>query len=190
MIFVFLGRAQSGKNTCADILKNELCGTVEEIAFAGTIKKQLASLLDMENEDAFHCQRRKTVPVKEGYPTPRHLMQWYGTLMREKFGDDFWTLKVKHYIENVSAADHILITDARFLGEVKLLAAMNAIIVYVDRDALLGPLPDDAHASEKCVEGSWQWVQRNYDRHVHVRNEGHSKDLLKSQLQLLLKLQL
>ena len=73
MIYAFIGRKRSGKNTAADILKlrlDEQCLSYIEVAFADRIKKPLAAMFGV-SESVFHDQTKKEVISCRNY-----LYQW------------------------------------------------------------------------------------------------------------------
>lgn len=157
MIFAFLGRKCSGKDTSAEILKNILDEhgiTYHELAFADSIKKTLAAMFNVP-EELFHDQLKKeTKCILEKY-SPRELLCWYGDMMKERFGDDFFVTATKKVIEEkLKTVDVIIVTDLRFSTEAYYLIGAGATFVYLNRDKVLGPMPPNSHLSETSVYAS------------------------------------
>lgn len=154
MIYAFLGRKRSGKNTAADVLKSrldEVGVTYHELAFADTMKRALAFMFNVP-EELFHDQSKKETPCVLGKHTPRELLCWYGDMMRTRFGQDFFVnITIDIAIEKLKTVDVVIITDLRFPIETHALFALNAHVIYINRDKVLGSLPEDAHESESTV---------------------------------------
>ena len=176
-IYGFLGRKRSGKDTAAKIVDDttDADTKVKYMSFAEPMKDALIELTGAKRE-YFYDQEFKEQPVivfGDRKFTPRELMTWYGGLMREKFGSNFWSDKVKERIakENV---DYLLITDVRFLEEAKMIDELGGTIVYMNRDVILGPLPKDADVSEKVVYDSAKWAKQNAKHFVEISNHNES----------------
>lgn len=154
MIYAFLGRKRSGKNTAADVLKSrldEVGVTYHELAFATVMKKTLASMFNVP-EELFHDQSKKETPCVLGKHTPRELLCWFGDMMRGKFGQDFFVKITRDIIvERLKEYDVVIVTDLRFPIETYDMIDANAHVIYTNRDKVLGPLPADAHESESLV---------------------------------------
>lgn len=154
MIYAFLGRKRSGKNTCAEILKarlDEVGVSYHELAFADTMKKTLASMFNVP-EELFHDQSKKETPCILGKYSPRELLCWYGDMTKNKFGQDFFVKITREIITNkLKTVDVVIVTDLRFPIEAYAMVDAGAHIIYTNRDKVLGPLPAEAHDSESAV---------------------------------------
>jgi hypothetical protein len=154
MIYAFLGRKRSGKNTAAELLKARLTKegfTHVELAFADSMKRAL-SLMFNTPETVFHDQTKKETPCIMGTFTPRELLCWYGDMMKTKFGPDFFVKVTREIIiEKLITVDVVIITDLRFPIETYALIRANAHVIYMNRDKVLGPLSVQAHESEASV---------------------------------------
>lgn len=174
-IYAFLGRKRSGKDTAANILNNNIGNGTNAIymSFAGPIKDALVELTGSPRE-YFHDQsykEKKVIKFGDVEYTPRELMIWYGTLIRKKFGEDFWLNKVKEQLQNLDGKyEYVFITDVRFLIETKMLNELGATIVYMNRDEVLGPLPENADVSETVVATSRDWAKVNAKNFIEISN--------------------
>lgn len=154
MIFAFLGRKRSGKDTSAEILKeilDERGITYHELAFADPMKKTLADMFSV-SEELFHDQSKKETKCVLGKYSPRELLCWYGDMMRGRFGDDFFVNATKKVIEEkLETVDAVIVTDLRFPIEAYYLIDAGAAFFYINRDKVLGPMPSNSHSSETSV---------------------------------------
>lgn len=79
IIYAFLGRKESGKNTAEDFvsLRHKLNGvTITELSFAGPIKDALVELLNVDKKH-FHDQALKKIPlINDMTPTTLDAMVW------------------------------------------------------------------------------------------------------------------
>lgn len=164
-----MGRAGAGKDTCAEYLFDPK--TDVRLAFAGPMKHDLSNILNLP-EKMFHERSLKERPLLS-YPkdTPRTLMTWYGTLMKERFGNDFWIKRMRESIEAHNHCKRILITDVRFPDEVAFVRSYtNHTLIYVDRPSL-GALSPDAHISERSA------YNLKSNAHIVLINDGTLDDL-------------
>lgn len=98
--------------------------------------------------------------------TGREYLQWYGTEShRDIFGTDFWVDALlpkpsKHweryepynqpYLNQAFPdADVVVITDVRFPNEAERILDLGGEVWCIDAEERLGPLPEDAHVSER-----------------------------------------
>lgn len=156
MIFGFSGRKQSGKDTCANIMRDELMklGYIDEVvllSFAEPIKSHLSTMFDIDisyfNDPMLKEKTLETFP----FQSPRQLMTWYGSILKEKFGNDIWINLALKKIDFANQNIVYIFTDVRFIQEAEFIKKMNGVILYVDRDNVLPPLSLDSHISEKSV---------------------------------------
>lgn len=118
--------------------------------------------------------------------TPRLALQWMGTEAgRNVFGENLWTASLLNRLDHLK--DYV-ITDVRFVNEVKALKDAGGYVIRVKR----GPEPvwfeaareaqrnglqkipgyEDIHISE------WDWVNSNMD--LVISNEGDMSTLVRS----------
>lgn len=193
-IISFLGRKCSGKDTAAKIVCYDISYrhiskygdvVIKTMSFAKPLKDTLIALTGAP-EEYFYDQKMKEKPCIEYNNkmfTPRELMTWFGNLMREKFGTDFWLNKFKQELENHDKnVDFVLVTDVRFTEEVKMINDMGGKIIYIDRDKILGPMSDDADISEKVVYESKEWAKENAADYLEISNHVNSIGYLTMQL--------
>lgn len=154
MIFGLCGRKRSGKDTCASILVESLKPFYDDvicIAFADAIKDQLSYIFNVDIS-YFHDQSVKEVPLEQyPYRTPRNLMLWYGTMMKQEFGANIWVQHTKKRIGTIDPRKAYIFTDVRFVHEANFIKQMGGSLVYIDRDKVLPEMPMDAHESERSV---------------------------------------
>lgn len=173
-----IGRKTSGKDTLCNFLREEATTTTKFIrmAFADRIKEVCAKMFAFPDTTAFHDQRAKECVHPEYYhKSPRELMQWFGTeVVRAHLGPDFWISRLAMDVENALNTYEtydkvtICVTDVRFLNEAQfLIDKFGAKLVYIDADDRLGPIPDDAHVSEKEI---YDVVEKFSDRVVKILN--------------------
>jgi hypothetical protein len=183
-IIAFLGRKRSGKNTAADITcrhYNLYERDMIEMSFAGSIKDTLMKLLSLDGKH-FYNEEFKEIPLVHSGFTPRHLMQWYGNIMKEKFGADFWLNKVKSDIKTCGKK-YVVITDVRFVEEVKMISELGGTIVYMNRDDILEPMSAAEDISEKVVYESRQWAKDNAIKYYEIDNNSNDIDALRCEIQ-------
>ena len=150
-IIGMVGRAGAGKDTAADILKRNLeedGWNVSVSAFASPIKEALG-LVFLLPPRHFHDRDLKEKPMDELYGrSPRELCQWFGTnVMRDGVDSDIWLNRMWRFVE-ISEFDTFIITDVRFMNEAKSIVEKGGKLIYLDADARLPKLPENAHVSE------------------------------------------
>lgn len=175
-VFAFVGRKRSGKDTYAIKLRD---GSLKDkkvlwIAFADHMKKVVNDLFLVDDIDVFYNQDRKEVDKVYKDYTARDLMCMFGSAIRSKFGENFFVDIVhdKIKIAEKEGYDAVIITDVRFMSELKMLVGLeNPTMFYaIDREKFLGPLPDDADISERSVVECINHLKDNDIRHFDVDN--------------------
>jgi hypothetical protein len=193
VIYAFLGRKRSGKDTAAKIVRDTINDNVvvKEMSFAEPIKDALIELTGSPREYFYEQEMKEETCIHFNNKsfTPRGLMTWYGNLMRDKFGNDFWVNKVKRRLQNVEhGIDYVFITDLRFLEETKMVDELGAKIIYMDRDAILGPMPENADISEKVVYESRAWAKNHAKDYHEISNHNNSIGYLTMHIRYSLKM--
>ena len=146
-VILIAGKMQSGKNTFAEMLKNELENknkTVEFVSFAEPVKKQsmedfnyltecINKVLDdaeqkIENPYLLEKVKKSLDEIRVTKPEQwfedkniltRALLQTYGTdIFRNRIDDLYWIKKCNYEISS-SQADVNIITDLRFKNELE-----------------------------------------------------------------------
>jgi hypothetical protein len=149
------GRAGSGKDTMANFLTVKFEGqgkTVYVAAFADIMKKLMSDMYSVPLGHFYDRVLKEEVHPRMYGRSPRSACQWFGTdVVRNTVDKEFWYTHMQRQIAD-AGADVNIITDVRFLNEAtKLMDDIGAIIYYVDADKRLGPIPVDAHESEREV---------------------------------------
>lgn len=186
-IIGLLGRAGSGKDETAKILqdyfetnKHKKCTLY---SFAGELKSMLSDMLGIPL-DYFnnHSLKETIIPGFEPH-TPRSLMVWFGTIMKEKFGNLFWINHVKKKIVKeleTNTCEIIIITDVRFISEVEFIYSLNGFIFHIIRDVLPDLDLNTAHESEKAVLSSAMFAKKtNPTQFMQILNNSFGLDKLK-----------
>ena len=195
MIVSLSGLISSGKDTVADYLVREY-GFQRE-SFAGTLKGACAEIFGWDREmlegrtAEARVERDKidswwAARLNMPHLTPRWVLQNFGTeVCRKGFHDDIWLASLEFKLKNLQDRD-VVISDSRFINELKMLASAGALTVHVKR----GPDPDwweaaqMAHVSSKAVQtmqalnihrSEWDWAAYNFD--VILTNNGSLGDL-------------
>lgn len=146
-IITLSGKARSGKNTLADMLKAEIeeCGyNVCEIAFADYLK------LICEKHYGWNG-------VKD--ELGRSILQQVGTDKIRKINPDFWVNIVDETIQILKHDyQYFLITDARFPNEIQYFKKQkyNVLSLYIERPDLQSNLNNEQlqHISENSMSAS------------------------------------
>lgn len=199
MIIGLVGFIGSGKDTVAGMLVKQGC--IQD-SFASPLKDVCASMFGwprhlLEGDTVESRDFRETPDMfwtrKTGIDnfTPRLALQLVGTdVLRNNFHKNIWIDSLEYRMrKNSKNKKCIVISDARFQNELKLIKAMGGKIIWVQRDEL----PDwydvavDANngnaVSRKIMqtrfkdvhESEWNWVGVDVDYVVH--NTGTIDDL-------------
>ncbi len=132
MIIGLAGKAGSGKDLFAELIKKRLGNdSVENLAFAKPIKDAAKILFNFTDEQLYDQTKKEEIDQRWG-KSPRQIFQWLGGLLREDIDDDFFIGNMKQRIENSKAAV-IVITDIRFLNELKLIKSMGGKVIKIVR---------------------------------------------------------
>ena len=118
-IYLFTGKAQSGKNYIARELNKALTSehkTVLELSFAYKLKSFISTLFDMPIEEVDKWKLNEQ-PFTANGTTMREILQRFGTdIMRKHVDKDYWIKFVATRIVNTDY-NYYLITDYRFPNE-------------------------------------------------------------------------
>jgi hypothetical protein len=175
-IIAFCGKARSGKNTAAEMVRNHLSDSkiyVHEMSFAAQLK--------LLAKDLFKWRGDKTMYPVEVKDRGRNLLINIGKAMRE-IRPSVWVDYVATEINErcLLSNDHLfLITDARFQNEISILKSTSVdkvITVRLDRKSG-GENIDDP--SEKDLDG--------YTYDYIIEAESGELDTINQQLYLILE---
>lgn len=148
MIVSITGLIGSGKDTIAEHLINNY--GFKQLSFAFALKDTMAAMFQWDREmlEGKTPEARKQRDIvdewwskKLGIPnfTPRYALTRVGTeLIRHKFNDNIWVYNVEKALMKLSSSDNIVISDTRFMPELRMLEELNALTLNVTR----GQLPD------------------------------------------------
>ena len=146
MIIGLIGFKGSGKDTVASMLKKY---NYTSTSFAKPLKETIGMMFDWDISllegitDESRKWRETPDPFWSEYfresITPRIMLQRFGTdIVRNELLEDFWTLRLKKYIERLPSTDNIVVSDTRHLNEINMIKSLGGKLVWVKRD----PLPD------------------------------------------------
>ncbi len=180
----------SGKDTAANLLRDEFGDRVKNISFAGCLKDVVSIVFGWDREmlegatAESRAWREQVDPwwaKRFGIPnlTPRWVLQKWGTdILRNYFHQDIWIAVVERKIMACDPNDIVVITDCRFPNEVQLLKEREAKIIWIQRGPmpswypkyiLTGEAPPDIHPTE------YAWLNTNFD--CVLQNNGSKQDL-------------
>lgn len=131
-IYLFTGKAQSGKNYIARELNKALTNehkTVLELSFAYKLKSFISTLFDMPIEEIDKWKLNEQ-PFTANGTTMREVLQRFGTdIMRKHVDKDYWIKFVATRIVNTDY-NYYLITDYRFPNELDVVDYMKLYDLY------------------------------------------------------------
>ena len=165
MIIGVCGFIGSGKDTIADYLVN--LHHFRRESFANTLKDAVAQVFGwdrtmLEGRTKQAREWREQVDPwwaeRLGIPhlTPRWILQQWGTeVCRKNFHDDIWIASLENKLRN--SKDDVVISDCRFLNEIRAIKQAGGIVVRVVR----GPEPewyDAAVSRNRGPNGNSTWA--------------------------------
>ena len=131
-IYLFTGKAQSGKNYIARELNKALTSehkTVLELSFAYKLKSFISTLFDMPIEEVDKWKLNEQAFTANG-TTMREILQRFGTdIMRKHVDKDYWIKFVATRIVNTDY-NYYLITDYRFPNELDVIDYIKLYDLY------------------------------------------------------------
>ena len=146
------GLAGCGKDTLAEMISNK--GWVR-VAYADALKDMCIDYLGLSKEDAY-TQEGKVKYNEFWGMTNREILQKVGTdAMRTGFHSDVWIkiaqLKIQKLLEE---GKKVIVTDARFDNEAKLIEDMGGVVVKIIRDGVTSNLSEleQKHISERGID--------------------------------------
>ena len=131
-IYLFTGKAQSGKNYIARELNKALTSehkTVLELSFAYKLKSFISTLFDMSIEEVDKWKLNEQ-PFTANGTTMREVLQRFGTdIIRKHVDKDYWIKFVATRIVNTDY-NYYLITDYRFPNELDVVDYIKLYDLY------------------------------------------------------------
>ena len=185
----------SGKDTVASYLVAE--HGFAQYSFAGTLKEAVASIFGWEismlegKTETARTLRDMVDPwwsKRLNLPnfTPRWVLQNFGTdCCRQYFHNDIWLASLENKLRNMQDKD-IVISDSRFMNELKMLSSIGATTVRVKR----GPEPEWWDIAQRAQfqptafktmdalgihRSEWDWASYNFN--VVIPNDGTLDEL-------------
>ena len=177
MLIGIVGLIGSGKDTVAQRLV-EKHGYIKD-SFAKSLKDAVSSMFNWDREmlegDTTSSRHWREKPDKYwserfGKPiTPRWVLQYFGTeVMRGQMYDAIW---IDSCIGRYKGQNTV-ISDTRFVNEIKTIKAHGGIIICVKR----GKLPTQKEMQESGAHQSeWDWLASDFD--ITIDNDGTLEDL-------------
>ena len=177
MLIGIVGLIGSGKDTVANRLV-EKHGYIRD-SFAKSLKDAVAAMFNWNREmlegnttSSRHWREQPDTFWSKKFGkevTPRWVLQHFGTeVMRGQMYDGIW---VDSCIGRYKGQNTV-ISDTRFINEIKTIKAHGGIIICVQR----GALPTRNEMKEKGVHQSeWDWLGYDYD--INIDNNGTLEEL-------------
>jgi len=153
-IVIGLGhRARAGKDEAAKVLVEQF--GFRRYAFADLLKRSVNLVMGWDERHATGHLKEVVDPFWAA--TPRFVYQRIGTEgYRKHVGEDVWAKATRRLIES-EGHERVVLTDVRFYkGEVETIRDMGGEVWLVHRPSL-GPLNEDAHASERDLVAFDGW---------------------------------
>jgi hypothetical protein len=159
------GRARSGKDTLAAILK-VLDRNAVQLSFAAPIREFVGSLVGLSVDEITNSDaKERPIPWLDG-KSPRHLMQTLGTEWgRDLVDPNLWikvaAQKVDTLRAQTNAPSMVVFSDVRFDNEADMIRELGGRIIHLVRSA---SLEVSDHVSENGVTPSAS--------DLHIQNNG------------------
>lgn len=190
MLIGIVGLIGSGKDTVAERLVAQ--HSYRRDSFAKSLKDAVSSMFNWDRE----LLEGKTNASREwreqpdefwserfGKPvTPRWVLQYFGTeVMRGQMYDGIWVDSCLGRYKG----ENTVISDTRFVNEIKKIKAKNGKIILVKR----GELPTQKEMQDKGAHKSeWDWLDSEFD--YVIDNNGTLEDLYKKVDDLIVRLEI
>jgi hypothetical protein len=190
MLIGLVGLIGSGKDTVAEKLVEEH-GYIRD-SFARSLKDAVSSMFNWDREllEGNTSESRKWREQPDAFwsekmgkeITPRWILQYFGTeVMRGKVYDGIWVDSVIGRYKG----ENTVISDTRFINEIKTIKAHGGKIVCVKR----GELPTQKEMQEKGAHKSeWDWLDSEFD--YIINNTGTLEDLYKKVDDLIIRFEI
>lgn len=172
MLFGILGKKGAGKDTVSDYLVAKY--GFRKRAIAAELKKIMRHLFHFKNNQ-LHGELKEVVDDNWDI-TPRHGMQFVGTLVREHFGrlvkgvdKNFWLVNLEMWL-NKCKNEHVILSDCRYQNEVDFVKSHKGIVIKIVRNK--NDEIKDTHESEQGVD-----FVKKHD--ILIENNGSLQELYK-----------
>lgn len=145
MVFGLHGKARCGKDTAAATLQEAGYG---RLSFTREVRAALIDVFGLSRAQAYDETLKERVMERFGY-TPRFLMQRFATeFVRHHVDENLW---VRFVLDELGRAGPpgVSISDVRFPNEARMLRAIGAQLVVIERKDLGSAALDRGHESER-----------------------------------------
>ena len=166
MIIGISGKAESGKDTAAEMLEviygnpeitfDDYCSknynrfaNVNTVHFADTLKEATQTLLHVGAWETNTQKGKKTTITWLGM-TVREFLQKFGTCVRESIDNLFW---IKETFASIDGWENAIIADVRFPEEIQAIKEKGGIILRLERDGAGA----GNHISETALDNYNDW---------------------------------
>lgn len=192
MIIGISGLIGSGKNTCADFIKEILPEYhFEYLSFAARLKDMVAVLFNWDREMLEGKTEKSRAWRMEPDPfwsektnsefTPRKVLQNFGGSMKTLVCENVWASIVEQEIIN-NPNKNYLITDLRYQDEIRMVEKYGGYLLEIQRgenpfwykDALeynQGKVKDISDALMKIHSSEWKWIGAS-PNYILIHNDG------------------
>lgn len=166
IIFAFIGRRGSGKDTAADFiteffLEEDNNSLITSFAFADSLKSMTHDVLGITPEQSEFLKRNPEIKVINGMDL-RFFYNRFGDILKKRFGDRIFTentLDVIAQTNNAINPDVILVTDVRYPMEKAALTKYSQdqgieikFIKMINTKSYGTEREDDGHESESLSD--------------------------------------
>jgi dephospho-CoA kinase len=125
-IIGFSGKKKCGKDTAAKVLGE----SYTKLAFADSLKEASMKMFDLTYDQVYDEILKETID-KRYNKTPRQLLQWFGSVMRNQFDTDHFlnlmNAKIDRAMNNDGTAGNVVVTDVRYDNECLFLRARDNV---------------------------------------------------------------
>jgi len=145
LIIGITGKKRHGKDTVSDYLVEKY--GFKKYVLADILKRALKEMFSLTDDQLWG--NKKEVKDKFWNYSPRELMQIVGTnLIRDQFDKDFFVKSLRKKILEESF-ERVIVSDIRFLNEVKMIEDLGGIVYRVKRNSIKN---EDSHCSENDLD--------------------------------------
>jgi hypothetical protein len=189
-IIGFSGKAGSGKDTSAEIIKNmyrlDPRTAIYRLSFSKILKRAVKILFNLTEQQLYDRILKEKLDARYNY-SPRYILQYIGTdVIRQHFGQDFFVNRLSEEIDYITRKHKkamfkrnalIMITDVRFDNEAEMILRSGGIVVDITRDT--------EQATDNRHHASENGISRNLVSYTIFNNNTLSD--LKFKLNLIIK---
>lgn len=178
------GKAGSGKDTVAEMLRDALPEGTTTIRSFATPLKEVAKIKFRLTDEQVNTQEGKKEMVEDLNLSVRQLLELEGTeAARNIYGDDLWLWHMGQELEaaNKSGYKVVIIPDARFENEAQFIKHLGGVIIGIERDleeelattthASAQPLPEELIDVQLPNDGTLDELSYRVKDLVHVLKE-------------------